>query len=268
MYPNKGELPCLSTCSKEQQKSLKMMSVWEQRTTQLRRHNLRASSEALYSELDPEERLRMSSALHIRPDMKTHLDRPLVVESHDGPGPMGQHKPRTPEETDTPEDPAGPQPRRHHRHRDRERPIDEANENGDPGKEGRHHVHHSRSKYPNGTRGKEGKSERSHSREGGRRHHHQTSVDEGGGGGTGTGERVHRHHHSHRQAREGNSTVNSGRKDERRSRHKDGRSGERCSRGENGANGERRRHKTHSYRGQSTLAGEEHSERERGKGHR
>uniref|UniRef100_A0A8C7LC11 Voltage-dependent N-type calcium channel subunit alpha n=1 Tax=Oncorhynchus kisutch TaxID=8019 RepID=A0A8C7LC11_ONCKI len=121
----------------EQQKSLKMMSVWEQRTTQLRRHNLRASSEALYSELDPEERLRMSSALHIRPDMKTHLDRPLVVEPHDGPGPMGQHKPRTPEETDTPEDPAGPQPRRHHRHRDRERPIDEANENGDPGKEGR-----------------------------------------------------------------------------------------------------------------------------------
>ncbi|XP_042150818.1 voltage-dependent N-type calcium channel subunit alpha-1B-like isoform X1 [Oncorhynchus tshawytscha] len=260
-----------SVCSvnslKEQQKSLKMMSVWEQRTTQLRRHNLRASSEALYSELDPEERLRMSSALHIRPDMKTHLDRPLVVEPHDGPGPMGQHKPRTPEETDTPEDLAGPQPRRHHRHRDRERPIDEANENGDPGKEGRHHVHHSRSKDPEGTRGKEGKSERSRSREGGKRHHHQTLVDEGGGGG-GTGEREHRHHHSHRQAREGNGTVNSGGKGERRSRHKDGRSGERCSRGENGANGERRRHKTHGSRGQSTLEGEDHSEREKGRGHR
>uniref|UniRef100_A0A8C7L9R9 Voltage-dependent N-type calcium channel subunit alpha n=1 Tax=Oncorhynchus kisutch TaxID=8019 RepID=A0A8C7L9R9_ONCKI len=244
----------ISITAKEQQKSLKMMSVWEQRTTQLRRHNLRASSEALYSELDPEERLRMSSALHIRPDMKTHLDRPLVVEPHDGPGPMGQHKPRTPEETDTPEDPAGPQP------------IDEANENGDPGKEGRHHVHHSRSKDPEGTRGKEGKSERSRSREGGKRHHHQTLVDEGGGGG-GTGEREHRHHHSHRQAREGNGTVNSGGKGERRSRHKDGRSGERCSRGENGANGERRRHKTHGSRGQSTLEGEDHSEREKGRGH-
>ncbi|XP_055742432.1 voltage-dependent N-type calcium channel subunit alpha-1B-like isoform X10 [Salvelinus fontinalis] len=256
----------ISITAKEQQKSLKMMSVWEQRTTQLRRHNLRASSEALYSELDPEERLRMSSALHIRPDMKTHLDRPLVVEPHDGPGPMGQNKPRTPEETDTPEDPAGPQPRRHHRHRDRERPIDEANENGDPGKEGRHHVHHSRSKDPDGTRGKEGKSERSRSREGGRRHHHQTLVDEGGGGGT--GEREHRHHHSHRQAREGNGTVNSGGKGERRSRHKDGRSGERCSRGENGANGERKRHKTHGSRGQSTLEGEDHSEREKGRGHR
>uniref|UniRef100_A0A8C7TZV5 Voltage-dependent N-type calcium channel subunit alpha n=1 Tax=Oncorhynchus mykiss TaxID=8022 RepID=A0A8C7TZV5_ONCMY len=250
----------------EQQKSLKMMSVWEQRTTQLRRHNLRASSEALYSELDPEERLRMSSALHIRPDMKTHLDRPLVVEPHDGPGPMGYLKPWTPEKTDNPGDPAGPQPRR--RHRDRERPIDKANEIGDSGKEGRHHVHHSRSKDPNGTRCKEGKSERSHSREGGRRHHHQTSVDEGGREGTGTGEREHRHHHSHRQAREGNGTVNSGRKDERRSRHKDGRSGEICSRGENRANGERRRQKTHSYRGKSTLEGEEHSERERGKGHR
>uniref|UniRef100_A0A8C7HWP4 Voltage-dependent N-type calcium channel subunit alpha n=1 Tax=Oncorhynchus kisutch TaxID=8019 RepID=A0A8C7HWP4_ONCKI len=256
----------ISITAMEQQKSLKMMSVWEQRTTQLRRHNLRASSEALYSELDPEERLRMSSALHIRPDMKTHLDRPLVVEPHDGPGPMGYLKPWTPEETDNPGDPAGPQPRR--RHRDRERPIDKANDIGDSGKEGRHHVHHSRSKDPNGTRCKEGKSERSHSREGGRRHHHQTSVDEGGGGGTGTGEREHRHHHSHRQAREGNGTVNSGRKDERRSRHKDGRSGEICSRGENGANGERRRQKTHSYRGKSTLEGEEHSERERGKGHR
>uniref|UniRef100_A0A8C7I1G1 Voltage-dependent N-type calcium channel subunit alpha n=1 Tax=Oncorhynchus kisutch TaxID=8019 RepID=A0A8C7I1G1_ONCKI len=253
----------ISITAMEQQKSLKMMSVWEQRTTQLRRHNLRASSEALYSELDPEERLRMSSALHIRPDMKTHLDRPLVVEPHDGPGPMGYLKPWTPEETDNPGDPAGPQPRR--RHRDRERPIDKANDIGDSGKEGRHHVHHSRSKDPNGTRCKEGKSERSHSREGGRRHHHQTSVDEGGGGGTGTGEREHRHHHSHRQAREGNGTVNSGRKDERRSRHKDGRSGEICSRGENGANGERRRQKTHSYRGKSTLEGEEHSERERGK---
>uniref|UniRef100_A0A8C7U6W7 Voltage-dependent N-type calcium channel subunit alpha n=1 Tax=Oncorhynchus mykiss TaxID=8022 RepID=A0A8C7U6W7_ONCMY len=257
---SRGALSCSSSvCSvnslMEQQKSLKMMSVWEQRTTQLRRHNLRASSEALYSELDPEERLRMSSALHIRPDMKTHLDRPLVVEPHDGPGPMGYLKPWTPEKTDNPGDPAGPQPRR--RHRDRERPIDKANEIGDSGKEGRHHVHHSRSKDPNGTRCKEGKSERSHSREGGRRHHHQTSVDEGGREGTGTGEREHRHHHSHRQAREGNGTVNSGRKDERRSRHKDGRSGEICSRGENRANGERRRQKTHSYRGKSTLEGEE-----------
>ncbi|KAJ7994007.1 hypothetical protein DPEC_G00261480 [Dallia pectoralis] len=240
--------------SKEQQKSLKLMSVWEQRTIQLRKHNMRASSEALYSELDPEERLRMSSALHIRPDMKTHLDRPLVVEARDSPA--GRHKPRTPDDTEAPGDPTGPQPRRHHRHKDRDRPVDEANENGDPGKESRHHVHHSRSKDPNGTRGREGKGERSRSREGGRRHRHQTSVDEGGG----TGEREHRHH---RPTREGNGTINSGGKGERRSRHKDGRSGERCSRVENGANGERRRHKTHSSRGQSTVEAEEQREKGR-----
>ncbi|KAL0163025.1 hypothetical protein M9458_042421, partial [Cirrhinus mrigala] len=69
---------------KEQQRSLQKMSIWEQRTTQLRRHNLRNSSEALYSELEPEERLRVSSALHLRPDMKAHHDRPLVVEHRDG----------------------------------------------------------------------------------------------------------------------------------------------------------------------------------------
>uniref|UniRef100_A0A6Q2XWE3 Voltage-dependent N-type calcium channel subunit alpha n=1 Tax=Esox lucius TaxID=8010 RepID=A0A6Q2XWE3_ESOLU len=246
---------------KEQQKSLKMMSVWEQRTTQLRKHNMRASSEALYSELDPEDRLRMSSALHIRPDMKTHLDRPLVIEAHDGP--VGCHKPRTPDETETLCEPSGPQPRRHHRHKDRDRPADEANESGDPAKEGRRHVHHSRSKDPNGTRGKEGKGERSRSREGGRRHHRQPSADDGGG----AGEREHRHH-PHRPAPEGNGTVNSGGKGERRSRHKEGRSGERCSRGENGANGERRRHKTHGSRGQSTGEAEEQSEREKGKDHR
>ncbi|XP_028980432.2 calcium channel, voltage-dependent, N type, alpha 1B subunit, a isoform X3 [Esox lucius] len=254
-----------SVCSvnslKEQQKSLKMMSVWEQRTTQLRKHNMRASSEALYSELDPEDRLRMSSALHIRPDMKTHLDRPLVIEAHDGP--VGCHKPRTPDETETLCEPSGPQPRRHHRHKDRDRPADEANESGDPAKEGRRHVHHSRSKDPNGTRGKEGKGERSRSREGGRRHHRQPSADDGGG----AGEREHRHH-PHRPAPEGNGTVNSGGKGERRSRHKEGRSGERCSRGENGANGERRRHKTHGSRGQSTGEAEEQSEREKGKDHR
>ncbi|XP_071401812.1 calcium channel, voltage-dependent, N type, alpha 1B subunit, a, partial [Centroberyx affinis] len=252
--------------SKEQQKSMKMMSVWEQRANQLRRHN-RASCEALYSELEPEERLRLSSALHIRPDMKTHLDRPLVVEPRDGPPPGGHqhhhHKPCAPEaEGEAAADPAPPpqQPRRHHRHRDRDRDRDreETNDNGENGKDGRHHVHHSRSKDHDGSRGKEGKSERSRSREGGRRHHHQSSVDEGGGV---TGEREHRHHHSHRQSREGNGTVNSGGRGERRSRHKDSRSsnrdGERSSRGESGANGERRRHRGHGSRGQSTMEGEE-----------
>uniref|UniRef100_A0A8C6KMV8 Voltage-dependent N-type calcium channel subunit alpha-1B n=1 Tax=Nothobranchius furzeri TaxID=105023 RepID=A0A8C6KMV8_NOTFU len=74
----------ISIAAKEQQRSAKSMSVWEQRTNQLRRHNLKTSNEALFNELDPEERLRMSSALHLHPDMKTHTDRPLVVEATNG----------------------------------------------------------------------------------------------------------------------------------------------------------------------------------------
>ncbi|XP_040898083.1 voltage-dependent N-type calcium channel subunit alpha-1B-like isoform X3 [Toxotes jaculatrix] len=260
----------ISITAKEQQKSMKTMSVWEQRANQLRRQN-RASCEALYSELEPEERLRLSSAPH-----KTHHDRPLLVEPCDGPMLGGHqhhhHKPCMPEEGETAADPPVPhQPRRHHRHRDRDRTRnkEETNDNGDTG--GRHHVHHSRSKDYDGSRGKEGKSERSRSREGGRRHHHQSSVDDSGGGGV-TSEREHRHHHSHRQSRGGNGTVNSGGRGERRSRHKDGRSshrdGDRSSRGDSGANGERRRHRTHGSRGQSTVEGEESNEREKTHGHR
>uniref|UniRef100_UPI0037E75FFE calcium channel, voltage-dependent, N type, alpha 1B subunit, a n=1 Tax=Semicossyphus pulcher TaxID=241346 RepID=UPI0037E75FFE len=258
--------------SKEQQKSMKAMSVWEQRANQLRRQN-RASCEALYSELEPEERLRLSSALNIRPDMMTHLDRPLVVEPRDGPLLGGHqhhhhHKTCMPEETDATADPppAVPhQPRRHHRHRDRARRREETHENGDTSKDGGHHVHHSRSKDHECSRGKEGKSERSRSREGGKKHHHQSSVDDSGGG----GEREHRHHHSHRQSRGGNGTVNSGGRGERRSRHKDGRScnrdGDKNSRAENG---EKRKHRTHGSRGQSTVEGEESNEREKSHSHR
>ncbi|XP_027488517.1 voltage-dependent P/Q-type calcium channel subunit alpha-1A-like, partial [Corapipo altera] len=66
---------------KEQQKNQKpSKSVWEQRTSELRKQNLLASREALYSELEPEERWKVPYARHLRPDMKTHLDRPLVVD--------------------------------------------------------------------------------------------------------------------------------------------------------------------------------------------
>uniref|UniRef100_A0A671YSY0 Voltage-dependent N-type calcium channel subunit alpha n=1 Tax=Sparus aurata TaxID=8175 RepID=A0A671YSY0_SPAAU len=248
----------ISITAKEQQKSVKAMSVWEQRANQLRRQN-RASCEALYCELEPEERLRMSSALHIRPDMKTHLDRPLV-------------------DAETTADPPPPppvphQPRRHHRHRgrDRTRTREETNDNGDTSKDGGHHVHHSRSKDHDGSNSKEGENERSRSQEGGRRHHHQNSVDDSGGGGV-TSEREHRHHHSHRQSRGGNGTVNGGGRGERRPRHKDGRSshrdGDKISRGDSGVNGERRRHRNHGSRGQSTMEGEESNEREKTHSHR
>uniref|UniRef100_A0A3B3R787 Voltage-dependent N-type calcium channel subunit alpha n=1 Tax=Paramormyrops kingsleyae TaxID=1676925 RepID=A0A3B3R787_9TELE len=259
----------ISIAAKEQHKSLKTMSVWEQRASQLRRHNLRASSEALYNELDPEEQLRISSALHIRPDMKTHLDRPLVVEPHggaveqQGSGEKGEGG--TAEDGPTPSE-APVHPRRHYRHR--ERPADEANENGEPGngREGRHHVHHSRSKDHDGCRGKDGKGERSRSREGGRRHHHQALADEAGG----TGEKEQRRRHGRHHHKEGNGTVNNGEKSERRARHKEGsrsanREGERGAggnRGENGGNGERRRHKPRPPKSPSALEGDVHKERE------
>uniref|UniRef100_H2MTV6 Voltage-dependent N-type calcium channel subunit alpha n=1 Tax=Oryzias latipes TaxID=8090 RepID=H2MTV6_ORYLA len=233
----------ISIAANEQQRSMKTMSVWEQRANQLRRQN-RASCEALYNELQPEERLRLTSALNIRPDMKTHLDRPLVVEPCDGAllGSQHQHhhKTCTTEEGERDADlpPAPHHPRHHHRHRDRARTKEDANDNGEAGREGRRHVHHSRSKEHDCSRSKEG----------GRMNHHQSSVEDSGGGGGGVkGERAHRHHHSHRQSRGGNGTVNSGGKEERRSRHKDGRpshkTGDRSSRRENGADGEKSRHR-------------------------
>uniref|UniRef100_A0A669E5P3 Voltage-dependent N-type calcium channel subunit alpha n=1 Tax=Oreochromis niloticus TaxID=8128 RepID=A0A669E5P3_ORENI len=190
----------------EQQRSVKTMSVWEQRTSQLRKQN-RASCEALYSELTSEERLHISSALHMQPDMKTHLDRPLVVEPHSGSNQHHHKKTCLPEEADTATDPppsVSQKPRHHHYHRDRER-KQETNDNGDSTKDGRHHVHHNRSKDHDSCRDKRGKSERSHSREGGRKHRHQCSVDDSGGWGN-VGERDHHHHHSHRQSRGGNGT--------------------------------------------------------------
>ncbi|XP_053725700.1 calcium channel, voltage-dependent, N type, alpha 1B subunit, a isoform X11 [Synchiropus splendidus] len=229
--------------SKEQQKSLKTMSVWEQRANQLRRQNL-ASCEALYNELEPQERERLSSALNIRPDMKTHLDRPLVVEPRDG---------SLLHQVGTTADPnSGPNPpRRHHRHRDRNRTRDETN--NESGKSGRHHVHHSRSKDHVSSRSRDKKSERSHSREGGKKRHHQGPGDECGGG-------EHRHHHSHKQSREGNGTVNSGGRGERRSHHKEGRS---CSREEDGSSrGESGRHWNNGSRGCLSHEGEESNDRD------
>ncbi|KAG7476842.1 hypothetical protein MATL_G00087110 [Megalops atlanticus] len=250
---NRGALSRSSSVSsvnspKEQQKSMKMMSVWEQRTTQLRKHNLRASSEALYSELDPEDRLHLSSALRIRPDMKTHLDRPLVVE------PCNGSNGDNPAEGDPGEGDTVAHPRKHHRHR--ERPAEDANGNGNgngdasENRDGRPHTHHSRSKEHNGSRGREGRGDRSRSRE---------------------GEKEHRRHHGHRQPKEGNGVASNGAKGERKGRHRDGAGG--GARGENDGNGERRRHRPRGTRARSTLEGDECRESEeregvQGQGHR
>ncbi|KAL2101398.1 hypothetical protein ACEWY4_003159 [Coilia grayii] len=71
----------LSIAAKEQQKNHKnSKSVWEQRTCELRKQTLVNSREALYNELDPEDRWKVNYSRHIRPDIKTHTDRPLVVD--------------------------------------------------------------------------------------------------------------------------------------------------------------------------------------------
>ncbi|XP_039469511.1 calcium channel, voltage-dependent, P/Q type, alpha 1A subunit, b [Oreochromis aureus] len=81
----------LSIAAKEQQKNHNKgnKSVWEQRTSEIRRQNLMTSREALYNELEQDdwkvgvEGEEASYPRKGRGDMKTHLDRPLVVNPQD-----------------------------------------------------------------------------------------------------------------------------------------------------------------------------------------
>ncbi|KAG8447469.1 hypothetical protein GDO86_014818 [Hymenochirus boettgeri] len=231
----------------KQQNSTKCRSVWEQRTTQIRKHNFRESCEALYSELEPEDRVRYATTLHIRPDMKSHMDRPLLVEPQDStetkegspdPVPSNELEP-------VPSAPADPPVRKQHRHRDRRGEPngggkENGNHNGDSGsndREERNRQHRSRSKEEEG--GKEtGRGERNRSQERGKRHHRRPSPEDGT-------EREHRRHRPHRrsaerQGKEGNGQPPSGSKGERKSRHRGGgsRSGNREVDGTNRGTGE------------------------------
>lgn len=242
-------------CSKEQQRSAKTMSIWEQRTNQLRRHNLRASSEALFNELDPEERRRMSSALHLHPDMKTHLDRPLVVEAKDGDQPSRPSEAGREEAGDPRHD---GHPRKHHRHRDR----NGENRDGGDGWGGRHHTHHSRSRdhAADGTQAKERRGERNHNRDGGqahRHHRHASSPEEDANDVRGGEERVHRHHHSHRPPKEGNGMIVNGSQGDRK-----GKVG-----GGEDSNGDRKARGSRMVRAQSTLDGDDYKNKNGTKGH-
>ncbi|KFQ50800.1 Voltage-dependent N-type calcium channel subunit alpha-1B, partial [Nestor notabilis] len=257
----------------KQQNSSKSKSVWEQRTSQIRMHNFRASCEALYNELDPEERVRYATTLHIRPDMKTHLDRPLVVEPRsEGRNNISKLSPVDVQEAEQSKVSSGDgaeAPRKHHRHRDKDKlgeqekgdvTKDENGESGVSNKEERHRQHRSRSKEVEGG-SKEGKSDRSRGQEGGKRHHRRGSVEEGG-------EKEHRRHRPHRhsaerQGKEGNGTIN-GARSERRSRHRGGsrsgnREGEPGSKGENGEEPHRR----HRFRNRA-LSTYESVEKENG----
>uniref|UniRef100_A0A8C9F9I4 Voltage-dependent N-type calcium channel subunit alpha n=1 Tax=Pavo cristatus TaxID=9049 RepID=A0A8C9F9I4_PAVCR len=246
--------PKAETSLHAQQNSSKSKSVWEQRTSQIRMHNFRASCEALYNELDPEERVRYATTLHIRPDMKTHLDRPLVVEPRgEGRNNISKLSPvdvQEVEQTKVSSTDGAEAPRKHHRHRDKEKlgeqekgdvTKDENGESGINNKEERHRQHRSRSKEVEGG-SKEGKSDRTRGQEGGKRHHRRGSVEEGA-------EKEHRRHRTHRhsaerQGKEGNGTIN-GARSERRTRHRGGsrsgnREGEPGSKGENGEEPHRR----------------------------
>lgn len=237
--------------------------MWEQRTSQLRVYNFRTSCEALYNEMDPEDQVRYATNLHIRPDMKTHMDRPLVVEPRSE-GRSGNANAVSPTEGQEASDQMKAPPtennevvRKHHRHREKTGDTEKSSavkeENGELGggnnKEERHRLHRSRSKEVAEGGGKEGKSERNRSQEGGRHHHRRGSIEEGA-------EREHRRHRGHRhppverQVKEGNGTIN-GTKTERRSRHRGGsrpgnREGDPGSKGEGGEEPHRRhkiRHK-------------------------
>ncbi|XP_047381369.1 voltage-dependent N-type calcium channel subunit alpha-1B, partial [Sciurus carolinensis] len=233
-----------------QQNSAKARSVWEQRASQLRLQNLRASCEALYSEMDPEERMRYATTRHLRPDMKTHLDRPLVVEpGREGPrGPIGgKARPEGMEVTES-VDP----PRRHHRHRDRDKvpavaptvgEQDRADaqkaESVEPGvREERSRPHRSRSKEAAGAQESRSERNRGPGPEGGRRHHRRGSPEE-------AAEREPRRHRAHRhgpdQGKEGTAPTA---KSERRLRHRGPRAGPReAESGEEPMRRHRARHK-------------------------
>uniref|UniRef100_A0A8C9BGM1 Voltage-dependent N-type calcium channel subunit alpha n=1 Tax=Phocoena sinus TaxID=42100 RepID=A0A8C9BGM1_PHOSS len=244
------------------QNSAKARSVWEQRASQLRLQNLRASCEALYSEMDAEERLRFATSRHLRPDMKTHLDRPLVVEpGRDGArGPAGGKA--RPEGAESAEG-ADP-PRRHHRHRDRDRDKapaageqDTADatkaEGGEPGaREERAQPRRSRSKEAAGPREARSERGRGPGPDGGRRHHRRGSPEE-------AAEREPRRHRPHRHVPEpGREGAAPGAKGERRARHRGGpRAGPReAESGEEPARRHRTRHKAPSAHEEAEKEGE------------
>ncbi|XP_058473605.1 voltage-dependent N-type calcium channel subunit alpha-1B isoform X10 [Solea solea] len=229
--------------SPKEQRGSKAMSVWEQRTNQLRRHNIRASSEALFNELDPEERLRMTSALHLHPDMKTHLDRPLVVESRNG---------DKQEVGDARQDGVGDNfhthSRKHHRHHNR----NGESRDGGEGRGGRHHAHHSRGRDHSSDSAPV--KERRYSRDGGlghRHHHHLAGSPEEENNDLHGGERGHRHHHYHHPPKEGNGRIGNGAHEESKNngdtkgrcsrilRTQSTLDGDDCKRNRNGARGHR-----------------------------
>lgn len=181
--------------------------------------------------MDPEERLRYASTRHVRPDMKTHMDRPLVVEpGRDGlRGPAGNKS--KPEGTEATEG-ADP-PRRHHRHRDRDKTSASTPAGGEQDRTDCPKAESTET----GAREERARPRRSHSKEApgadtqvrcerSRRHHRRGSPEE-------ATEREPRRHRAHRHAQDSSKEGKEGTapvlvpKGERRARHRGPRTGPR-----------------------------------------
>lgn len=228
------------------QRTTKSKSVWEQRTNQLRRHNIRSSSEALFNELDPEDRLRLTSALHLHPDMKTHLDRPLVMDGRNG---DKTSETRSEGHEEAVEGESHTHSRKHHRHHNR----NGENRDGGDNKGGTNHGHRSRRRDQNGDGGlgKERKPERRYSRDVGQghwHHHHRRSGSPEENGETDGGDGGHHRPHYQHPPNKGNGSIGNG------ERRNDGDNKARCSR---------------MLKAQSTLNGDECKRNRKGvRGHR
>ncbi|KAA0707598.1 Voltage-dependent P/Q-type calcium channel subunit alpha-1A [Triplophysa tibetana] len=208
----------LSIAAKEQQKNSKgSKSVWEQRTSEIRRQNLMTSREALYNELDAEEHWKLNC--RNRTEMKTHLDRPLVVNPQENRNNnTNKTRPGEPElnqqrgEEHLPHQSRHHHHRHHHHHTHSSRQSLHHSELGDAGYERGGDdvevaVEHRRPRHHQHRRRDEDGGER------GRRHreHHSRGGELGGEGEEGQEKKQRRHRH-------GNHGDGNGRKDRERSR--------------------------------------------------
>uniref|UniRef100_A0A4X2MAQ2 Voltage-dependent P/Q-type calcium channel subunit alpha n=1 Tax=Vombatus ursinus TaxID=29139 RepID=A0A4X2MAQ2_VOMUR len=239
-----AEVSPLSAANMSIQKNQKSSkSVWEQRTSEMRKQNLLASREALYNELGPEERWKVSYGRHMRPDIKTHLDRPLVVDPQENRNNNTNKSRPSYERADS----GGLEPRRQ---RSGSKEADLNHE----GSYGREPEYQTKERDGNQERGfREGEPDRNKPGDPHRRHQHRQGggkESRSGSPRTGEGDREPRRHRAHR--RPGEEGTEDGNKSERRYRHREG---SRPSRGGDGENeppdGDRRRR--HRHAAQSTY---------------
>ncbi|XP_078216847.1 voltage-dependent P/Q-type calcium channel subunit alpha-1A isoform X9 [Callithrix jacchus] len=272
----------MSIAVKEQQKNQKpAKSVWEQRTSEMRKQNLLASREALYNEMDPDERWKAAYTRHLRPDMKTHLDRPLVVDPQENRN-NNTNKSRAAEPTvdqrlgqQRAEDFLRKQARYHDRARDpsssagldARRPWAgsqeaEPSREGPYGRESDHHAQEGGLEQPGFW---EGEAERGKAGDPHRRHvHRQGGSRESRSGSPRTGaDGEPRRHRAHRRPGEDGPED----KAERRARHREGSRPARGGEGEGPDGGERRRRHRHgapaTYEGDARREDKERRHRRR-----